>query len=210
MKKFTALLIGMSLFLGMSGIADAALLGMIYDNDLDLWWLNDANYAKTSGWDADGLMTWNEAQTWVDHLNSTELLGFNDWRLPTSVNSDGSGPNQGANIIGSEMGHLYYTELGNTSGSGGFTNSGPFLNIGYRYWSSPMVPDGWGYNPSQDGSYYFIFNDTSDPGEQWFLPTTQEMGVWVVSAGTPEPTSILLLGSGLAWLSAFRKRRTNV
>ena len=36
--------------------------GMVYDTDLNITWLQDANYAQTSGFDADGKMTWNEAR----------------------------------------------------------------------------------------------------------------------------------------------------
>jgi hypothetical protein len=31
--------------------------GLIYDTDLNVTWLADANYAQTSGYDADGFMT---------------------------------------------------------------------------------------------------------------------------------------------------------
>jgi hypothetical protein len=54
--------------------------GMIYDSDLNITWLQDANYARTSGYDADGLMTWLAATTWAANLS---YGGFDDWRLPT-------------------------------------------------------------------------------------------------------------------------------
>ena len=60
--------------------------GLIYDDDLDITWLQDANYAKTSGYTdtistffADGRMSWAQAQTWVNQL---EFAGFTNWRLP--------------------------------------------------------------------------------------------------------------------------------
>ena len=70
--------------------ADAALvpkLGglVVYDTDLDITWLADTNYAMTSGYDSNGLMTWNQAMTWVNQL---EFEGFTDWRLPTTPFSD--------------------------------------------------------------------------------------------------------------------------
>jgi len=46
-----------------------------YDTDLNITWLADANYAKTSGYDPDGLMTWNEAQSWIPSLNASNHLG---------------------------------------------------------------------------------------------------------------------------------------
>ena len=45
--------------------ANAALIdrgtGMIYDTDQDITWLQDADYAATSGYDSDGQMNWFEA-----------------------------------------------------------------------------------------------------------------------------------------------------
>lgn len=35
--------------------------GLIYDSVQNITWLADANYAKTSGYDDDGRMTWGEA-----------------------------------------------------------------------------------------------------------------------------------------------------
>ncbi|RKT47405.1 uncharacterized protein DUF1566 [Thiocapsa rosea] len=93
------------------GSADAALRscgsGMIYDEEFDLTWLQDANYAQTSGYDSDGLMTWGEAAAWADQL---EFAGFSDWRLPSATNRDASVicPNKSYSCNQSEMGHLWY------------------------------------------------------------------------------------------------------
>ena len=35
--------------------------GLIYDDVLDITWLQDANYAQTSGYDNDGKMSWADA-----------------------------------------------------------------------------------------------------------------------------------------------------
>ena len=51
--------------LASSGAAQAALNdrggGLLYDDVLNVTWLQDANYAKTSGYDADGRMNWTAA-----------------------------------------------------------------------------------------------------------------------------------------------------
>lgn len=52
--------------------------GMLYDTVLDVTWLQDANYAKTSSYDSDGLMNWDEAMSWADGLI---YEGYSDWRL---------------------------------------------------------------------------------------------------------------------------------
>ncbi len=33
---------------------------MIYDSDLGITWLQDANYTQASGYDLDGRMNWND------------------------------------------------------------------------------------------------------------------------------------------------------
>ena len=35
--------------------------GLIYDTELDITWLQDANYALSSGVDEDGAMSWDSA-----------------------------------------------------------------------------------------------------------------------------------------------------
>lgn len=50
-----------------------------YDTVLNITWLADANYAKTSGFDATGAMSWDRATDWVAALS---FLGVGGWRLP--------------------------------------------------------------------------------------------------------------------------------
>jgi hypothetical protein len=75
--------------MGLAGGASAALIvrpgGMVYDTDLNITWLRDANYAKTSGYDADGLMNWTAATTWAANLS---YGGYDDWQLPTTLQPD--------------------------------------------------------------------------------------------------------------------------
>ncbi|MCA1658590.1 MAG: DUF1566 domain-containing protein, partial [Verrucomicrobiaceae bacterium] len=80
--------------------------GLLYDVERNLTWLQDTNYAKTSGRCADGQMTWDDAKLWVARLNYRGITG---WRLPTARNPDGSGPCIGDNCRDSELGHLVFT-----------------------------------------------------------------------------------------------------
>ncbi|MEW6600627.1 MAG: hypothetical protein AB1499_06630 [Nitrospirota bacterium] len=120
---------------------------LIYDSDLDITW-----YDYT-----------NPADRWQDQMNWASALTVNfggtvidDWRLPSTVDGlnvygyDGT-TTGGYNITDSEMGHLFYTELGNagiydtsgnTTGCGGsspwcLTNVGDFQNLqtDNLYWS---------------------------------------------------------------------------
>ena len=63
----------LSLGLGAANMTQAALVdrggGLIYDQDLNITWLADANYAKTSGYDPYGFMNWSRAMTWAENLS---------------------------------------------------------------------------------------------------------------------------------------------
>lgn len=110
----------------LSGAAQAALVdrggGMLYDDVLNVTWLQDANYAKTSGYDADGRMNWSDAKSWA---NGLVYGGFDDWRLASNSPVGGEGPwdtnfsfdgttDFGWNITSprSEMLYMYYVNLG--------------------------------------------------------------------------------------------------
>lgn len=77
--------------------------GLIYDTERDITWLQDANYARTVGKSGDGQLTWPAAMAWVASLN---YRGIRGWRLPTALNSDGSGPCVGHDCDDNEIGHL--------------------------------------------------------------------------------------------------------
>lgn len=98
--------------------------GMLYDTVLDVTWLQDGNYAKTSGHDADGRMNWTQANMWANTLN---YGGYSSgWRLARNspVNGTESGwnytdSNNGSSDVGynirstvSELGYMYYVNLG--------------------------------------------------------------------------------------------------
>ena len=111
--------------------------GLIYDDVLDITWLQNANLAATntfgvSGIDANGRMTWNTANQWIDAMNAADYLGYNDWRLPTlgpvngstfayGFSNDGS-TDYAYNIsapgsaypgsTASELAYMYYVDLG--------------------------------------------------------------------------------------------------
>jgi hypothetical protein len=86
-------------------MADATLWdrgdGLIYDDVQNVTWLQDMNYAATSGYHRNGLMEWKNATKWVANLDYQNLT---DWRLPTSDELVGF-------VADGEMGSVFYDDL---------------------------------------------------------------------------------------------------
>jgi hypothetical protein len=76
MKK-TAIVLALTGALGMTSVAQATLLprpgGMVYDDVLNITWLQDANYANPAH-----AFAWPGAVHWADTLS---YGGYDDWRL---------------------------------------------------------------------------------------------------------------------------------
>ena len=219
--------------LGFVSTADAALVSRLgglayYDTVADLTWLADANYAKTSGYDADGRMTWQAANAWAAQLT---VGGVSGWRLADTIDvgNDGStytniyqGVDFGYNITTqSELSNMFYNVLGNTAiydingNQTGctapnycLTNTGPFSNIQFsNYWSAteagsaPGIESAWGFYMSS--------------GLQADNYKTSSFFGWAVQTGdvsaVPVPAAAWLFGSGLLGLvGAARRKRANI
>jgi hypothetical protein len=176
-----------------TGTAQAALInrgnGLIYDDDQNITWTGNANI--------NGLMTWAQAVSWADSL---VYGGYSDWRLPTT-----SPAVAGFNQTGSEMGHLFYTELGGSAfaaiSSSHNANYNLFSNIqDYVYWS------GTEYAPNPNGAWGFgTFN-----GVQNGSVKDNQFNAWAVRSGdvsaVPVPETFWLLGGGLMGLLGLRRR----
>ncbi len=165
-------------------------------------------------------MSWFIAGSWLFAMNASNngagYLGFNDWRLPSSFEPDGSRPCQGTGIFGfnctgSEMGHLFYTELGGVTGQSIATthnaNYDLFTNIQpFAYWSGQEY-----LNYTTGGAWYFRFFD----GGQGIVDkrsSSEVLGAaWAVRDGdvaaVPAPGAAWLLGTALmGWLGLVRRK----
>lgn len=166
----------------------------VYDTDLNITWLANANVI--------GLTDWNTANTWATSLT---VSGIGGWRLPTTPPSDPSctaGASTGGLCTGSEMGHLFYFEMGGAPSTASTSFNGLFYNIqNYQqggYWSSSEYST----------NAYWDFNFYS--GGQGIATGGYAMGAWAVHNGdvasVPVPAAAWLLGSGLLGLTATARR----
>ncbi|GAB4511079.1 MAG: hypothetical protein Tsb0026_13710 [Sulfuricaulis sp.] len=206
--------------LNASPVSNAALVdssgGLIYDTELGISWLADANLAVTNafgvtGINANGSMDWSTAQSWIAAMNTANYLGYSDWRLPITMQPDttcadqAAGASGGYNCTGSELGHLFYNELGGTAGFpiGTTYNASMalFQNIQIDvYWS------GTEYAPT-NGAWNFYFSD----GNQFVTGKESYLYGWAVHPGdvaaVPLPTAVWLFGSGLLGLIGVARRK---
>lgn len=178
--------------------------GLIYDDVIDVTWLQDANYAQTSGYDADGLMTREESYTWADQLT---YAGYADWRLPSVGNSPISGP-----VPTGELGYMFYGNLGNSIGSSilrnvGFTDAASGLNHSFDNVNSSVYWYGevFGAYPL----HAWIFNTRH--GIQGHRNGSASYYSWAVRAGdvssVPVPAAAWLFGSALLGLAGIKRKK---
>jgi len=152
-----------------------------------------------------GLVDWWGANAFVNYLNATDYAGSNQWSLPSAGNI----PQAGYNATNSQLGELFYNELGGVAGTSlaavNNANYSLFSNVQNGYWSGTENAS----NPTN--SWYFFTNY----GSQGISNKTVEFYAWAVSndnvsnynvAAVPLPGAVWLFGSVLVSFGMSSKR----
>lgn len=234
-KKLALLALGL---FSLSGAAQATLQGRdlngsagsfeaYFDTDLNITWLADANYGAGSSYDdgvmyqastTDGRMSWANANAWAASLSIVDSINnitYDNWRLPSTLQPDFSCHVQPGNVSdgygcsGSELGHLFYTELGgvqnSTISATHNANYSLFQNLKSDiYWSgTEYVYSSAGYawafyfhTGSQDvnNKNYVFYALAVSPGDVGAVPE-------------PETYAMILAGLGLLGFVAHRRKQ---
>lgn len=174
-------------------------------------WLANANLAATnsfgvSGIAASGAMNWDTANAWIAAMNAgAGYLGYKNWRLPKTplidlscADQHGGGFSSGINCTGSELGHLFYSELGGAALS-------PI--------SASADPDRALFTNLQDDGYWSGDYDTADAqvfnnGYGMQGPDQKIIGYFVVPVrdNVPVPAAAWLFGGALVTLVSYRRK----
>lgn len=200
------------------GVADA-----YYDSALNISWMADGNHAGTAGVDPDrrgpGIMY---SSSWETYLATFDHHGVTGWRLPTAGQADapscagssgqvpiGIGCQFVTDASDSELAHLFYVTLGNTTGSLG--NTANFVNIvqtglylfgtGYTgQYTNPAAVDGLPMSFAFASGHKAIYReDDGYPG--WVVRNGD-----VTAVSEAETWALLLAGMAAVGVRAGRRR----
>ena len=151
-----------------------------------------------------GRMSWWGGLAFTHYLNSINYGGSNQWRLPSAGDNPCNGcrnPLYGFINPGSELGQLFYSELGGTENNN-IPNTPIFNNEqSYAYWLLTTNAQGpisaWSFSTSEGSHLRYNYKDI-------------QLYAWAVSPGqvaaVPVPGAVWLMGSALIGLLASKLR----
>ena len=228
------LILGLSISNGANASLIARASGMVYDDVHNITWAADANLFRTQAdrnpnlvteiiaanggvihdtgnyYDygtytlttvdfdtSTGLMTWWGAQAWANNLS---LGGYTDWTLPTTIPA-----NVGYSQKGSQMGDLFYNQLGGVAGNSITTTNNSNYNLFYNVQSDPYWSNSE-YAPNPSFAWLFITNG----GFQGNYGKNDHVYAWAVRSGdvaaVPLPGSVWLFLYGLICFMGLKRR----
>jgi hypothetical protein len=138
--------------------------------------------------------------------------GISGWRLPTTVQPDPNCYNQnqsagysyGYNCTGSEMGHLFYNELGGVLAQSIWTTHNSNYNLFTNVQSNP-------YWSATEYSANLAWQFSTNNGAQNTVTKGDYGYAWAVHPGdvgaVPVPAAVWLFGSGLLGLFGVARRK---
>jgi len=199
-----------------TGVSQAALIdrggGLIYDDVLNVTWLQDVQYSVTSGFATDPKLTFEQALAFADGLeyfDRVRNVTWSDWRLPGVAPDAVAGYDPTGES--SELGYMYYVNLGLSpiyldAAKGTFKND-LFQDLTNRaYWTGSVL------KPEKEiwaflfGYGYLGTTNDNDHIRTWLL-RDGDVGLAPPDHSVPEPTTLGLLLAGMLGIALARRRR---
>lgn len=161
------------------------------------------NFTLTAAdFSAGGSVDWYAAQAFMHYLDTINYGGSSQWALPTQPDQS-----RGDNITNSQLGELFYNELGGVAGVNIITthnvNYNLFSNVQppYPFWTSRE------YTSSESNAWTFYTSN----GHQDADDKQSHKYAWAVSPGqlaaVPVPGAVWLFGTGILGLLGLKRRK---
>ena len=147
---------------------------------------------------SNGRLTWWGAQAWANNLS---LGGYTDWTLPTTVPAQ-----YGLNQTGSQMGDLFYNQLGGVA----WTSITTTHNANYNLFSNVQNDTYWLSSESAPFPFIAWVFDTTNGDPTTTSYKFDQLYAWAVRPGdvaaVPLPGAVWLFLSGLIGFMGLKRR----